>query len=88
MVKRQYMRPVFLSSVQPGDDPTIGFGNSTTTIGVDSRFTWDDALTAYKEMFYANGYGEETLEAIDNNEHDYFISEEEFYAWFDEVQPW
>ena len=87
MSKKIYMSPIILSGgLNPGDDPSIVFGDSKGTSGNQSMFTFDGIDDDTLTLIDAN-CDDLDLQDMDAN-GDYVITLAEFNAWYDANQPW
>lgn len=85
-MKRKYNSPL-LMTLTPGDDPIIPLGPSQGTSGDEPQYSWDPAIDPdYIDLFWAN-FDETDLAWMDTD-GDYYISSDEFNAWYEENQPW
>lgn len=89
MTKKKYMKPLLLDGgfdpLTDSGDPVIIIGASQGSEGHDSQFTWGEGINAddielFEELF---GRDEIILTEIDTDKN-FLISQEEFYAWWDE----
>lgn len=89
MARKKYMKPLLLDGgfdpLTDSGDPVIIIGASQGSEGHDSQFTWGEGINAddielFEELF---GRDETILTEIDTDKN-FLISQEEFYAWWDE----
>ena len=64
-------------TLETEEDPNISFGGSQGSSGFDPQWTWDSSVDDLIGMF-----DDTELAAMDTN-HDYHITEEEFYAYYE-----